>query len=80
MMLTLLKASGFALRGADPAAMKDFVVAVHARAGEATAAGQITSRAEVLLLYEPRPSTGIDVLILMDHNHKVCSFQQGYPL
>ena len=47
MMLTLLKASGFALRGADPAAMKDFVVAVHARAGEATAAGQITSRAEV---------------------------------
>ena len=50
MMLTLLKAAGFALRGADPASMKDFVVAVHARAGEATAAGEVTSRAEVRML------------------------------
>ena len=49
MMLTLLRAAGFRLRGADPVAMKQFVLAVHARAAEAAAAGEMTSRAEVLV-------------------------------
>ncbi len=34
---------------ADPVAMKDFVVAVHARAGEAGGAGKLTKRAQILL-------------------------------
>lgn len=33
----------------DPVAMKDFVVAVHARAGVAGGAGQLTKRAQMLL-------------------------------
>lgn len=37
--VTLLSACGLRLRGADPAAMKDFVVAVHARAADATQKG-----------------------------------------
>ena len=49
MMLTLLRAAGFRLRGADPVAMKAFVLAVHARAAEAAAAGEMTTRAEVCL-------------------------------
>ena len=46
-MLTLLRAAGFRLRGADPVAMKAFVLAVHARAAQAAAAGEMTARAEV---------------------------------
>lgn len=34
---------------ADPVAMREFVVAVHARAGEAGSAGRLTKRAQVLL-------------------------------
>lgn len=34
---------------ADPVAMKDFVVAVHTRAGEAGGAGKLTKRAQILL-------------------------------
>ena len=37
------------LGAADPVAMKEFVVAVHARAGEAGGAGRLTKRAQVLL-------------------------------
>ena len=47
MMLTLLRAAGFRLRSADPIAMKRFVLAVHARAAKAAAAGEMSSRAEV---------------------------------
>ena len=53
MMLTLLRAAGFRLRGADPVAMKAFVLAVHARAAQAAAAGEMTPRAEVVLSYRP---------------------------
>ena len=34
---------------ADPVAMKEFVVAVHARAGEAGGSGRLTKRAQILL-------------------------------
>ena len=34
---------------ADPVAMKDFVVAVHARAAQAGGAGRLTKRAQILL-------------------------------
>lgn len=47
MVVTLLQAAGLALRGGDPAAMKEFVVAVHARAGQAGAA--LSKRARMLL-------------------------------
>lgn len=36
-------------RAADPVAMKEFVVAVHARAGEAGGTGRLTKRAQILL-------------------------------
>ncbi|KAK9827685.1 hypothetical protein WJX81_008109 [Elliptochloris bilobata] len=45
----LLNAAGFQLRRDDPAAMKEFVVAVHARAAEAAEADAMSSRAQVLL-------------------------------
>ena len=60
MMLTLLRAAGFRLRGADPVAMKAFVLAVHMRAAEAAAAGEMTARAEVRAHVADRPSSGPD--------------------
>ncbi|KAK9823765.1 hypothetical protein WJX72_005349 [[Myrmecia] bisecta] len=45
MMMTLLQACGFQLRADDPAAMKEFVLAVHARAAQVS----MTKRAEVML-------------------------------
>lgn len=47
MLSAALRAAGLHLRSADPGAMKDFLVAVHARAAEAAAAGLMSSRAEV---------------------------------
>ncbi|KAF8061907.1 MRF1 [Scenedesmus sp. PABB004] len=47
MMLTLLNAVGLQLRATDPAAMKGFVLAVHARA--AAAGGRMSKRAEIML-------------------------------
>lgn len=47
MMSAALRAAGLQLRSADPAAMKDFLVAVHARAAEAAKAGAMSARAEV---------------------------------
>ena len=49
LILALLTAAGFQLRRDNPAAMKDFVVAVHARAAEAGTAGAMSARAQVLL-------------------------------
>ncbi|KAL4421444.1 hypothetical protein ABPG75_010735 [Micractinium tetrahymenae] len=49
MIVELLHACGLQLRAADPVAMREFVVAVHARAGEAGGAGQLTKRAQILL-------------------------------
>ena len=51
MVVTLLHACGLQLRGGDPVAMKEFVVAVHARAAEEAAGGtgRLTKRAAVLL-------------------------------
>ena len=57
-MLTLLRAAGFRLRGADPVAMKAFVLAVHARAAQAAAAGEMTARAEVGQI-DAQPCTGL---------------------
>ena len=51
MMLTLLRAAGFRLRAADPVSMKGFVLAVHARAAEAAAVGEMSTRAEVPLCH-----------------------------
>eukprot|EP00882_Tetradesmus_deserticola_P014563 GHRQ01015491.1.p1 GENE.GHRQ01015491.1~~GHRQ01015491.1.p1 ORF type:complete len:481 (+),score=238.12 GHRQ01015491.1:300-1742(+) len=48
MMLTLLNAVGLQLRSADPAAMKDFVMAVHSRAA-AAGPGGLSKRAEIML-------------------------------
>ena len=47
MMSVALRAAGLQLRAADPAAMRDFLVAVNARAAEAAAQGAMTPRAEV---------------------------------
>ncbi|PSC75596.1 nucleolar MIF4G domain-containing 1 [Micractinium conductrix] len=51
MIVTLLHACGLQLRAADPIMMKEFVVATHARAAEAGAAGGsgLTKRAQMLL-------------------------------
>ncbi|KAI7835645.1 hypothetical protein COHA_010459 [Chlorella ohadii] len=49
MIVTLLQACGLQLRAADPVAMKEFVVAVHARAGQAGGTGRLTKRAQILL-------------------------------
>lgn len=49
MMSVALRAAGLQLRSADPAAMRDFLVAVNARAAEAAAQGAMTPRAEVSL-------------------------------
>ncbi|BDA46714.1 Suppressor of glycerol defect protein 1 [Coccomyxa sp. Obi] len=49
LIFALLNSIGFQLRSDDPAAMKDFVTAVHARAGKASGEGKLSSRAEVLL-------------------------------
>jgi hypothetical protein len=49
MMSAALRAAGLQLRSADPAAMKDFLVAVNARAAEAAQQGAMSSRAEVQL-------------------------------
>jgi hypothetical protein len=49
MMSVALRAAGLQLRAADPAAMRDFLVAVNARAAEAAAQGAMTPRAEVSL-------------------------------
>lgn len=49
MMSAALRVAGLQLRSADPAAMKDFLVAVHARAAEAAKAGAMSARAEVML-------------------------------
>ncbi|EIE19666.1 MIF4G-domain-containing protein [Coccomyxa subellipsoidea C-169] len=49
LIFALLNSVGYQLRSDDPAAMKDFVTAVHARAGKASGEGKLSSRAEVLL-------------------------------
>lgn len=49
MMSVALRAAGLHLRNADPAAMRDFLVEVHSRAAAASAAGTMTTRAEVML-------------------------------
>ncbi|CAL8471329.1 g10871 [Coccomyxa elongata] len=49
LIFALLNSVGLQLRSDDPAAMKDFVTAVHARAGKASGEGKLSSRAEVLL-------------------------------
>lgn len=50
MMSAALRAAGLQLRAADPAAMKDFLVAVHTRAAEAAQQGVMSARAEVCAL------------------------------
>lgn len=47
MMSVALRAAGLHLRSADPAAMKAFLLAVHARAATAAAQGAMSTRAEV---------------------------------
>lgn len=49
-LVTALNACGLALRADDPAAMKEFVVSVHRRAGEiGRGEGGLTKRAELML-------------------------------
>ncbi|DBA70559.1 TPA: hypothetical protein ACH3X2_011953 [Trebouxia sp. C0005] len=48
-MLTLLQSCGLQLRSDDSVSMKDFVVAVHARAAKAGSEGGMSQRAEIML-------------------------------
>lgn len=52
LLSTALRAAGLHLRAADPAAMKDLLLAVHARAAQASAAGSMSSRAEASACYQ----------------------------
>ena len=75
MMSVALRAAGLQLRAADPAAMRDFLVAVNARAAEAAAQGAMTPRAEVspaeaaatrhfcrlVMLHGSQPSTAVSL-------------------
>lgn len=66
MMSAALRAAGLQLRAADPAAMKDFLVAVHARAAEAAQQGAMSSRAEVGLLQDSSTYYSADDVHLRD--------------
>ncbi|GAB4822711.1 hypothetical protein N2152v2_009757 [Parachlorella kessleri] len=49
LLATLLRACGLQLRAADPLAMKEFVVSVHARAAEAGGAAALSKRGQSML-------------------------------
>jgi hypothetical protein len=68
MMSVALRAAGLQLRSADPAAMRDFLVAVNARAAEAAAQGAMTPRAEVSLAVTILCAGNAQKLFVMPHS------------